>query len=52
MPLRALANMSLGKLLFAAGLVIVVLASLYADFRWRGWIAERKAARESADRRS
>jgi hypothetical protein len=47
MPLRVLAQMSIGKLFFALGLLALVAASLYADFRWRRWMEERKQERDS-----
>ena len=33
------------KLLLAAVIVIVVAGSIYADYRWRKWIVERKSER-------
>ena len=51
MPLRELAHMTIGKLLFLAGLLILVCGSLYADFRWRRWMTQRKAERDSSNSR-
>jgi hypothetical protein len=35
------------KLLFAAIVVLLIAASFYADYRWKRWIAARRAEREN-----
>lgn len=39
--------MSIGKLFFVLGLLALVAGSLYADFRWRRWMEQRKRERDS-----
>jgi len=39
------------KLLLAIIAILVLAASLYADYRWRRWLAARKAERDNASGR-
>ncbi len=35
------------KLILAAVVVLLIAGSFYADYRWKRWMAERRAERES-----
>ena len=40
------------KLLLAILAIVLVAASLYADYKWRQWIAARRRDRNHSDSRS